>query len=198
MRAQVRCLRLARLRGQALEGRVVPVLHRSRAGREGERHLRALPGITTLFAALDIATGQVSAALKSKHRHQESLAFSSRSSGPTATSSTPKGSRLHPVMDNYAAHKHAAVWAWLADNPRFVVHFTPTHASWMNLVEIWFGIVERQAIRRGVFKSVKDLNTKIRAFIDGWHDRAHPFVWTKTTEEILAKANRPTTPNPRH
>ncbi len=68
----------------------------------------------------------------------------------------------------------------------------------MNLVEIWFGIVERQAIRRGVFKSVKDLNTKIRAFIDGWHDRAHPFVWTKTAEQILAKANRPTTSNPRH
>ncbi len=66
------------------------------------------------------------------------------------------------------------------------------------LVEVWFGIVERQAIRRGVFKSVKDLNAKIRAFIDGWQDRAHPFVWTKTAEQILAKANRPTTSNPRH
>lgn len=106
--------------------------------------------------------------------------------------------QLHLVMDNYAAHKHANVKAWLAENARFVVHFTPTHASWMNLVEIWFGIVERQAIRRGVFKSVNDLNAKIRAFIEGWHDRAHPFVWTKTAEEILAKANRPTTSNPRH
>ena len=67
----------------------------------------------------------------------------------------------------------------------------------MNLVEVWFGIVERQAIRRGVFKSVKDLNTKIRAFIDGWNDRAHPFVWTKTAEQVLAKANHPTTSNPR-
>ena len=66
-------------------------------------------------------------------------------------------------MDNYAAHKHKDVRAWLATHPRFTVHFTPTHASWMNLVEVWFGIVERQAIRRGVFKSVKDLNTKIRA-----------------------------------
>lgn len=101
-------------------------------------------------------------------------------------------------MDNYAAHKHKDVKEWLADHPRFVVHFTPAHASWMNLVEVWFGIVERQAIRRGVFKSVKDLNAKIRAFIDGWHDRAHPFVWTKTAEQILAKANRPTTSNPRH
>ena len=74
----------------------------------------------------------------------------------------PEG-ELHLVMDNYAAHKHKSVRDWLATNPRFVAHFTPTHASWMNLVEVWFGIVERQAIRRGVFKSVKDLNTKIRA-----------------------------------
>jgi len=101
-------------------------------------------------------------------------------------------------MDNYAAHKHKTVRAWLATNPRFVVHFTPTHASWMNLVEVWFGILERQAIRRGVFTSVKDLNAKIRSFISGWNDRAHPFVWTKPADEILKKANRPTTSNPRH
>ena len=68
----------------------------------------------------------------------------------------------------------------------------------MNLVEVWFGIVERQAIRRGVFKSVADLNAKIRAFINGWNDRSHPFVWTKTADQILTKANRPTTSNPRH
>ena len=91
-----------------------------------------------------------------------------------------------------------AVKAWLGEHPRLVVHFTPTHASWMNLVEVWFGIVERQAIRRGVFKSVKDLNTKIRTFIDGWNDRSHPFVWTKPADDILKKANRPTTSNPRH
>ena len=109
---------------------------------------------------------------------------------------TPNGIRT--VMDNYAAHKHKNVKAWLAQNPRFVVHFTPTHASWMNLVEVFFSIVERQAVRRGVFKSVKDLNTKLRAFIEGWNDRSHPFVWTKTAEQILAKANRPTTSNPRH
>ena len=86
----------------------------------------------------------------------------------------------------------------LADNPRFTVHFTPTHASWMNLVEVWFGIVERQAIRRGVFTSVKDLNTKIRAFIDGWNHRCHPFVWTKTADEVLAKVNRKKTSNADH
>ena len=106
---------------------------------------------------------------------------------------------LHLVMDNYAAHKHPNVKAVAGRRTLgSSCHFTPTHASWMNLVEVWFGIVERQAIRRGVFKSVKDLNAKIRAFIDGWNDRAHPFVWTKTAEHILAKANRPTTSNPRH
>ena len=72
------------------------------------------------------------------------------------------------MMDNYAAHKHPAVRAWLAANPRVHVHFTPTHASWMNLVEVWFSLIERQAIHRGTFGSVKDLNAKIRAYIDGW------------------------------
>ncbi len=77
-------------------------------------------------------------------------------------------------MDNYAAHKHPNVTAWLAANPRVVVHFTPTHASWMNLVEVWFSIIERQAIHRGTFGSIGDLNAKIRAFITGWNDRAPP------------------------
>jgi hypothetical protein len=95
---------------------------------------------------------------------------------------------LHLVMDNYAAHKRKNVHEWLQANPRFEVHFTPSHASWMNLVEVWFGIVERQAIRRGVFKLVKDLNTKVQAFIDGRNDRSHPFVWIKTAEQVHAKA----------
>ena len=154
-----------------------------------------------------IANGEVTAALKPKHRHQEFLAFLKQIE---RTYRDLRGSDGEPVdlylvMDNYAAHKHANVEARLAEHPRIKVHFTPTHVSWMNLVEVWFGIVERQAIRRGVFAhcvgartSVKDLNAKIRAFIDGWHDRAHPFIWTKTAEQILAKANRPTTSNPRH
>jgi len=82
-------------------------------------------------------------------------------------------------MDNYAAHKHTAVRAWLADNPRVHCHFTPTHASRMNLVEVWFSLAERQAIHRGSYRSVKELNTKIRAYIDGWNDRCHLFIWTK-------------------
>jgi len=149
-------------------------------------------GTTTLFAVLEIATGQVTAALKPRHRRQEFLAFLRQ-----VARAYPSGD-LHLVMDNYAAHKTPEVRDWLAANPRVLVHFTPTHASWMNLVEVWFGIVERQAIRRGAFTSVKDLNAKIRTFINGWNDRSHPFVWTKTAEEVLTKANRKKTSEASH
>ena len=106
--------------------------------------------------------------------------------------------QLHVVMDNYAAHKHPEVKAWLRTNPRIHVHFTPTSASWLNLVEVWFGIIERQAIRRGVFPSVRDLMIKIRAFIDGWNSRKHPFIWTKTPEDVLAKIKRKQTSSAHH
>lgn len=184
---------------QALD-RTVPILPMQEGRIERRSHDYYRHGTSTLFAALDIATGQVTAALKPRHRHQEFLAFLKQIERTYRHALDDDGHpvELHLVMDNYAAHKHTNVRAWLEDNPRFKVHFTPTHASWMNLVEVWFGIVERQAIRRGVFKSVKDLNTKIRAFIDGWNHRSHPFVWTKTADDILKKANRPTTSNPRH
>jgi transposase len=184
---------------QALD-RTVPVLPMQPGLIERRSHDYFRHGTSTLFAALDIATGQVTAALKPRHRHQEFLAFLKQIERVYRHVVDAEGEpvELHLVMDNYAAHKHKNVRDWLAKNPRFKIHFTPTHASWMNLVEVWFGIVERQAIRRGVFKSVKDLNTKLRAFIDAWNDRSHPFVWTKTADQILAKANRPTTSNPRH
>jgi transposase len=184
---------------QALD-RTVPILPMQEGRIERRSHDYYRHGTSTLFAALDIATGQVTAALKKRHRHQEFLAFLRQIERTYRDVVDESGEpvELHLVMDNYAAHKHANVRAWLAQHPRFVVHFTPTHASWMNLVEVWFGIVERQAIRRGVFKSVRDLNAKIRTFIDGWNDRSHPFVWTKTADQILTKANRPTTSNPRH
>jgi len=83
-------------------------------------------------------------------------------------------------------------------HPRIHAHFTPTSGSWLNLVEVWFGIIERQAIHRGTFTSVRDLNAKIRAFVNGWNDRAHPFIWTKTADEILKKANRQITSNTDH
>jgi len=152
-------------------------------------------GTSTLFAALEVATGKVTAACKPRHRHQEFLAFLKQIARayPERVDEHGRPIELHLVMDNYATHKRVEVRDWLAANPRIKVHFTPTSGSWMNLVEVWFGIIERQAIHRGTFGSVKDLNAKIRAFIDGWNDRCHPFVWTKTADEILKKAQRPTT-----
>ena len=102
------------------------------------------------------------------------------------------------MCDNYATHKHPNVVAWLEKNPRVTLHFTPTSGSWLNMVEIFFGIITRQAIRRGTFDSVRDLKDTIRAFIDGWNDRCEPFVWTKDAETILAKANRKPISNTRH
>ena len=144
-------------------------------------------GTSTLFAALDIATGKVTAATKPRHRRQEFLAFLKQ-----VARAHPER-ELHLVMDNYAAHKTPEVKDWLAGNPRVKVHFTPTSGSWLNLDEVWFGIIERQAIRRGTFTSVADLNTKIRAFITGWNKRSRPFVWTKPADQILAKAQRKVT-----
>ena len=101
------------------------------------------------------------------------------------------------MLDNYGAHKRIEVRDRLRPL-RLQVHFTPTSGSWLNLVEIWFGIIERQAIHRGTFGSVKDLNANIRVFIDGWNDRCHPFVWTKTADEILKKSNRQQTSETAH
>jgi transposase len=153
-------------------------------------------GTTTLFAALEVATGRVTAAVKPRHRHQEFLSFLKQVARAYPDQGT--GQELHLVMDNYAAHKRIEIRDWLADNPRVQVHFTPTSGSWLNLVEVWFGIIERQSIRRGTFASVKDLNAKIRAFIDGWNDRCHPFVWTKTADDILNKVNRQPTSETLH
>jgi transposase len=176
---------------QALD-RTAPILPLQPGLAERRSHDYVRHGTSTLFAALEIATGQVTGACKPRHRHQEFLAFLKQ-----VARAYPQR-ELHLVMDNYAAHKHPAVKAWLAANPRVHVHFTPTHASWMNLVEVWFSLIERQAIHRGTFGSVKDLNAKIRAFIDGWNDRCHPFVWTKTADQILQKANRQKTSNAGH
>ena len=108
------------------------------------------------------------------------------------------GIELHLVLDNYAAHKHPAVKDWLEANPRVHVHFTPTHASWMNMVEIWFSMAARQAIHRGSYRFVTELTRAIRAYIDGWNDRAYPFTWTKAADQILAKAKRPESSNTGH
>jgi transposase len=180
---------------QALD-RAAPILPLQPGLAERRSHDYVRHGTSTLFAALEIATGTVTGAVKPRHRHQEFLAFLKQVARAYPDDGT--GRQLHLVMDNYAAHKHPAVKAWLAANPRVICHFTPTHASWMNLVEVWFSIIERQAIHRGTFGSVRDLNAKIRAFITGWNDRAHPFTWTKTADQILKKANRKKTSDAGH
>ena len=176
---------------QALD-RTAPMLPMRPGNPERRTHDYKRHGTTTLFAALEIATGHVTGAVKPKHRRQEFLSFLRQ-----IERAYPE-QELHLVMDNYATHKTPEVRAWLEQHPGFHVHFTPTSASWLNLVEVWFGIIDKQAIRRGVFTSVKDLNAKIRQFITGWNDRKHPFVWTKTPEQILTIANHQPTSETRH
>jgi transposase len=180
---------------QALD-RTAPLLPMRSGSPEQRTHDYVRHGTTTLFAALDIATGKVTGQVQARHRHQEFLRFLRQVERAYPDDGT--GLELHLVMDNYAAHKRVEIRDWLAAHPRVRVHFTPTSASWLNMVEIWFGIIERQAIRRGTFRSVKELNAKIRAFIDGWNGRAHPFIWTKTADQILTKANRQNTSDTDH
>jgi len=141
---------------------------------------------------LDSGRQKVTGLCKNRHRHQEFLAFLKH-----VARSYPDG-ELHLVMDNYAAHKRVEIRSWLAANPRIQIHFTPTSGSWLNLVEVWFGIIERQAIHRGTFRSVRDLMIKIRQFIDGWNDRKHPFISIKTADDILNRINHKGISTPDH
>jgi transposase len=163
---------------QALD-RTAPILPLRPGLPEKATHDYVRHGTTTLFAALEIATGKVTDACYPRHRHEEFLKFLKK-----VARAYPRV-ELHVVCDNYATHKHPDVRAWLANNPRITLHFTPTSGSWLNMVEIFFGIITRQAIRRGTFTSVKDLITAIGTFIDGWNDRCQPFTWTKTADELL-------------
>jgi transposase len=149
-------------------------------------------GTTTLFAALELATGAVTDRCYERHGKAEFLDFLKR-----VAKAYPRR-RLHIVLDNYHTHKHDDINQWLAKHPRITLHFTPTSASWLNLVEVFFSIITRQAIRRGSFDSVKELINAIRTFIDGYNDRCQPFIWTKTADEILPRATRQRTSDARH
>jgi len=142
-------------------------------------------GTTTLFAALDVATGRVIGQCMKRHRHQEWLKFLR-----AIDRATPKALDLHLIADNYATHKHPAVKAWLAKHPRFHMHFTPTSASWLNQVERFFGLITGDAIRRGVFKSVAELETTIQDYLDNHNVDPKPFVWTAKADHILEKVAR--------
>ena len=168
---------------QALD-RTQPGLPLKKGRAETMTHDYKRNGTTTLFAALEIATGRVVDECYDRHGKAEFGAFLRK-----VAKAYPRR-QLHVVVDNYHTHKHAEIQAWLAKNPRITLHFTPTSGSWLNLVEVWFGIIERQAIRRGTFTSVRDLTGKIRAFINGWNRRKHPFMWTKTPDQILERIDR--------
>jgi hypothetical protein len=140
---------------------------------EQQTHDYIRNGTTSLCAALEVATGKVTAdACYPRHTHVEFLAFLK-----LVAKSHPR-IRLCVVCDNYATHKHPNVQAWLDKNPRITLHFTPASCSWLNLVDIFFGIITRQAIRRGTFTDVTELQTAIRTYIDSYNDRATPFAWT--------------------
>ena len=138
-------------------------------------------GTTTLFAALNIADGQLLADFKQRHRHQEWLDFLK-----TIDTAYPEG-ELHVICDNYATHKHEKVRRWLKRHPRFHIHFTPTSSSWLNLVERWFRDLTEKSIRRGSFQNVAQLQAAIWEYIDHSNDQPHPFHWTAPPNQILSK-----------
>jgi len=163
---------------QALD-RTAPMLPLRPGLPERATHDYKRNGTTTLFAALEVATGKVTDRCSERHGVADFLAFLKQ------VAKTYPRRRLCVVLDNYHTHKHADIEAWLAKNRRVTLHFTPTSGSWLNLVEVFFGIITRQAIRRGSYASVPELVAAIETFIDGWNERCHPFVWTKTADEIL-------------
>jgi transposase len=138
-------------------------------------------GTSSLYAALDLATGKVIGSLHSRHRAQEFLAFLKK-----IDAEVPADLDCHVVLDNASTHKTPAVKRWLTNHPRFVLHFTPTSSSWLNLVERWFSELTTRKLRRGTHTSVRQLNADIRAWIEIWNDNPKPYVWIKTADQILA------------
>jgi len=142
-------------------------------------------GTTTLFAALNTLDGKIIGQCLPRHRHQEFLRFLR-----TINRQTRKGLDIHMIVDNYGTHSHPAVTAWLDKHPRFHMHFTPTSASWLNLVECWFRKITEKRIRRGVFKSVPNLISAIMEYLDDSNAAPKPFIWTASVQNILSKVKR--------
>jgi len=170
---------------QALD-RTQPLLPLRPGQAERHTHDYKRNGTTSLFAALEVASGRVTNQARERHTGEDFLAFLR-----LLARTYPKG-QIHVVLDNVSTHKTPDVRTWLHRHKRFTFHFTPTSASWMNQVETWFGILTRQAIRRGSFGSVKELIAMIDEFTRNWNAGATPFRWVKTADEILAKAVRKT------
>lgn len=166
---------------QALD-RSQPILPMRPGQSERRTHDYYRHGTTSLFAALDIATGKVIGRCQARHRHQEFLRFLNQ-----IESELPAQLEVHLVLDNYATHKAPKVSAWFKKHPRYHLHFTPTSASWLNQVERWFGKITDRRIRRGAFKCVKDLEKAILAYIKTNNQTPQPFVWTASADMILGK-----------
>ncbi|NYT83249.1 IS630 family transposase, partial [Alcaligenaceae bacterium] len=152
---------------------------------EGVTHDYVRHGTATLFAALNVANGQVISRVRQKHRHQEFLDFLRQ-----IDQQTPPELQLHLIVDNYSTHKHAKVKAWLARHPRFELHFTPTYSSWLNQVERWFALISERAIRRNSFTSVHQLRQQIELFVKRYNADATPFRWAATANSILQKIEK--------
>ena len=142
-------------------------------------------GTTTLFAALNILDGTVIGRNMQRHRHQEFIRFIT-----TIEQQVPVGKVIHAIVDNYATHKHSKVHQWLARHPRWTFHFTPTSASWLNAVEGFFAKLTRQRLKRGVFRSVVDLQVAINRFVAETNADPKPFVWTADPKRVLAAVKR--------
>jgi transposase len=164
---------------QALD-RTAPILPMLPGVPERATHDYKRSGTSSLYAALDITTGKVIGRLHSRHRAIEFKQFLQ-----TIDRDVPAELDIHVVLDNSSTHKTPAIQKWLAAHPRFVLHFTPTSSSWLNLVERWFAELTTKKLRRGAHRSVRDLNTDIRAWIKTWNDDPKPYIWTKTADHIL-------------
>jgi len=165
---------------QALD-RTAPVLPLMPGLPERRTHDYVRHGTTNLYAALDVASGQVIAEMTPRHRAEEFRRFLN-----LIDDSVPADLDVHLVLDNSATHKTPSIQRWLRRHPRFVLHFTPTYSSWLNLVERWFAELTTKWIKRGTHRSVRDLVASIRSWIANWNDDPQPFVWHKSADEILS------------
>jgi transposase len=158
--------------------------HCGRACRSG-KHMTTSATTTTLFAALNVLQGTVIGECQSRHRHQEFLRFLGR-----IDQSVEAGLDVHLVLDNYGTHKHPEVKKWLAERPRYHVHFTPTGSSWLNQIERWFAEITRKRIRRGTFRSVRELTKAIHDYIRTYNHNPRPFHWVASASRIIRKVNK--------
>lgn len=164
---------------QALD-RTQPLLPMRPGQVERRTHDYRRHGTTTLFAALDVKTGEVIGRLERRHRSQEFLRFLRQ-----LDHELPAELDAHLIVDNYGTHKTPAVQRWFVRHPRFHVHFTPTYSSWLKLVERWFALLTERQLRRGVFRSSRELEQAIERYLAQHNDDPRPFVWTKSADEIL-------------